>query len=650
MNANRFLPHLASRIFDTPLMIEASKAETILAVLNERVGLHVAAYEGDDDEAPQRKSYAVTDDGIAVIPVQGTLVKRASGLMALSGLSGYEAIGQQIQEAAADPAIRGILLNVDSPGGETHGCFELCDSIRALRAQKPIFAIANDCAASAAYAIASAAERIFVTQTGAVGSIGVFALHIDQSKFDKDAGAKYTFVFAGDKKVDGNPHEPLSDRARGDIQTEVSRQYDIFVSMVARNRGLTQGRIRDTQAGVFFGPGAVDEGLADHVGTFDDAMRSLVALCDHAEFEPAETAMEAMMPAIKVHHTDTTGVAWDGPANKRRLRNSEHAAYYEKAHAFYEAGENPEAKGSYTFIHHEVSGDGDIGAANLKACSSGIGILNGGRVGTTLSAEDRKGVHAHLAAHLSDAGEEPPELKGESITTEFLAESAGESAVQAAEMEPTMPVDKLALSAEDMPPAEEDPKKKAAKPGDEEPDGDEGPDYDGPPDGDNDEMSDKDKKKSKSKKAAKPVEPKEDDEACNTKKAASEDMLTVMSLCAHAGALLGKTPVQANAMAEKFVRSNLTVSQVRERLNEMQVASTEAHMIDTKVSGVAATPISALEAESVQYARANNMTKEQAFKKLVEENPDAYGDFRNKHNAKALRATLEAAGYEITQR
>ena len=127
-------------------------------------------------------------------------------MSAWSGATSYEQIQRQVASAIDDAGVRAILLDIDSPGGETTGCFELSDYIYSVRGIKPVYAAANDIALSAAYAIASAASKVFVTRTGAVGSVGVYALHVDQSGFDKELGAKYTYVFAGEKKVDGNPH------------------------------------------------------------------------------------------------------------------------------------------------------------------------------------------------------------------------------------------------------------------------------------------------------------------------------------------------------------------------------------------------------------------------------------------------------------
>ena len=140
-----------------------------------------------------------------------------------------------------------------------------------------MWAVANDLAFSAAYALASGASRIVVSRTGGVGSIGVIAMHVDQSMKDAQDGVRYTAVFAGERKNDLNPHAPISDSAHAFLQGEVNRVYDLFVATVAQHRGLSAEAVRATQAGLYFGPDAVTAGLADAVGNFDDALAQLGA-------------------------------------------------------------------------------------------------------------------------------------------------------------------------------------------------------------------------------------------------------------------------------------------------------------------------------------------------------------------------------------
>ena len=268
------LPHLAARVFNTPLLIARTKLDVILAVLGARVGLP-ETLATVPIPAPRPSVIDPGAPGIAVIPIHGTLVRRTGGMDALSGMTSYEAVDADLGTALADPRVRGILLDVDSPGGEAAGVFDLADRIAAARNDKPIWALINGEGFSAAYALASAASRVMLTRTAGAGSIGVIALHVDQSVKDAADGYRYTAIYAGDRKNDFSPHEPLSGDARTTIQTEVNRLHDLFVDTVARHRGLEPEAIRSTQARLYFGDDAVKAGLADAVGSFADTVAAL---------------------------------------------------------------------------------------------------------------------------------------------------------------------------------------------------------------------------------------------------------------------------------------------------------------------------------------------------------------------------------------
>lgn len=263
------LPHLASRLFGTPLLVHRAKLDVILAVLGDRLNIQPPAA---DMALPGLRNMPSGTPGIAVIPVHGTLVKRTAGLDAASGLTSYTEIAAMLDSALADPQVAGILLDIDSPGGEASGSFELARRVREASAVKPVWAVANDAAYSAAYAIGSAANRLIVSETGGVGSIGVIALHIDQSLKDAKDGYRYTAVTAGTHKNDFSPHQPLTDEAKAELQAEVDRLYGLFVEHVASMRTLATDVVRATEAGLYFGANAIAAGLADAVGTFESAL------------------------------------------------------------------------------------------------------------------------------------------------------------------------------------------------------------------------------------------------------------------------------------------------------------------------------------------------------------------------------------------
>ena len=276
MNPMRY-PHIASRIFNTPLLITPDKLDAIIAGLSERFGIR-AGVEPDAFVARQpekRESGYRVIDGIAVIDVFGVLVHRTRMEADSTFLLGYQEIATRIDSALADADVRAMMLNIDSPGGEVAGCFDLVQHIRDARASKPIHAVASDMACSAAYAIASAAETMSLTRTATIGSIGVVTRHVDFSKLMEKDGVKITYIYAGAQKIDGNPFEPLPGAVRERFQAEINSLYELFVSTVSDNRGLSPEHVRGTEAGIFTGESAIDAKLADRLETPDQMIQRL---------------------------------------------------------------------------------------------------------------------------------------------------------------------------------------------------------------------------------------------------------------------------------------------------------------------------------------------------------------------------------------
>lgn len=277
------LLRLRANILDTPLMITRSKLQEILGVIGPRMDIDIADLDLglDIPTSTTLLAYSQSDrvsygaPGVGVVPVHGTLVHRGSGVNALSGLSSYQYIRRNFDKAMNDPGVSKVVLDIDSPGGEAAGVFDLSDHIYNSRGRKPIIASVNESAFSAAYAIASAADKIYVSRTAGVGSVGVMALHMDKTQKDEKEGVKYTAVYAGKKKVDLNPHMPLSDEAKATIQARVDKTYDLFVKTVARNNAVDEDKIRNTEAGIFTGEDAVKAGLADGLKTYEDLMTDL---------------------------------------------------------------------------------------------------------------------------------------------------------------------------------------------------------------------------------------------------------------------------------------------------------------------------------------------------------------------------------------
>ncbi len=289
------LMHVAERVFGRPILCMPEKVEVILAVLAGRLGV-------DEIDAPldplasrfagrqsERGPYRITKEGIAIVPVIGTLVNRGAYIGASSGLTSYEGLTEQLKKADKDPEVRGIVLDVCSPGGEAAGTFEVAALIRDIRQRKRVVAVVNDMACSAAYAIASAANEINVTQTGIVGSIGVVLVHFDRSAELEKAGIKPTIIHAGARKADGNPFGALPKAVKERLQAEVERMREMFIDTVVAGRPkLKTEDIKATEAGVFMGQDAVDIGLADNIySSFDSVVESMSRVLSKSIQPPA---------------------------------------------------------------------------------------------------------------------------------------------------------------------------------------------------------------------------------------------------------------------------------------------------------------------------------------------------------------------------
>ena len=282
---------IAARAFNTPLLVEPSKAMAFLSGLGPRIlgrrvelaDLDIGVDAPGTAALPARASiltgglgenlsrhgdapYPVVD-GIAVIEISGVLIHRGGWIGQSSGQTSYEGIAAQIDTAGNDPAVRGVALEIDSFGGEVAGVFDLADRIRAIRATKPVWAFVAEHAFSAGYALASQADRILLPRTGAVGSIGVVVMHADMSgQLDQD-GMRVTLIHSGAHKVDGNPYAPLPDGVRADIQGEIDVLRFLFAETVAAGRAgrLSQEAALATEAATYRGADAVAAGLADEV-------------------------------------------------------------------------------------------------------------------------------------------------------------------------------------------------------------------------------------------------------------------------------------------------------------------------------------------------------------------------------------------------
>ena len=251
---------ITHRFLDTPLGLEQRFSVDLLERIQTDLRQH---FEGKIEVATPTipipgRPYDL-DRGVAVVPVTGVLVNGEAGW---SNETSYSSIAAAYIAACDDKDVRAIAMQISSPGGEVSGLFDLCDTIREVKNKKMTWAICDDHAYSAAYAIASSADRICVPRTGGTGSLGVVTMHLDITKLLEEMGVKVSLITYGARKADLSMFQALSDDARSRLQEQVDAIGEMFVDLVAGNRGMSKARVRATEAGTYMGEAGVEAGLA----------------------------------------------------------------------------------------------------------------------------------------------------------------------------------------------------------------------------------------------------------------------------------------------------------------------------------------------------------------------------------------------------
>ncbi len=228
----------------------------------------------------RRQAAAVqSSGGIALLPLYGVVTQRGNMVDDVSGpgSTSTQQFSSALRQLLADDTVGQILIDIDSPGGSVYGVAELADEIQSARSQKPIVAVANSLAASAAYWIGCSASEFYVTPGGEVGSIGVWQAHQDYSQALEESGVKTTLISAGKFKVEGNPYSPLDADAQSFMQSRVDDYYAAFTKSVARGRGVSVAQVREGmgQGRVLGADAALAQSMVDGVATFDDVLKKM---------------------------------------------------------------------------------------------------------------------------------------------------------------------------------------------------------------------------------------------------------------------------------------------------------------------------------------------------------------------------------------
>ncbi len=284
--------HVAQRVFNTPLMYDERKAEAFLQGLGQRIagdtvvitnhgGMvdHVAGANGRPlaGKIGNRMERAIASrgsvpfdmvNGVAIIPVEGSLIHKGSWVGAASGETSYQGLQTQVAFARRMREVKGVVFEYDSYGGEVNGGFETAADIAQLSKEKPTMAILTDFAYSAGYLLASQARQIVMPEFGGAGSIGVIMLHADFSGQLAAQGINVTIIRAGARKADGNPYEKLSPELAERWRAQAEDMRQTFAATVARGRRgrLSKAQALATEADAFTAKEALSLGLVDAIG------------------------------------------------------------------------------------------------------------------------------------------------------------------------------------------------------------------------------------------------------------------------------------------------------------------------------------------------------------------------------------------------
>ncbi|ECP3256864.1 S49 family peptidase [Salmonella enterica] len=289
----RNLPHILSQATNAPLLLEPAYARVFFCALGRESGaasIQIPQYQENIDQdgmalvtgdfmsggKPRARFYQVVE-GIAVLPVSGTLVHKLGGMRPFSGMTGYDGITARLQQAISDPEVKGILLDIDSPGGQAAGAFDCADMIYRLGQQKSVWALMNDVACSGAMLLASACSRRLVTQTARIGSVGVVMAHASYAGQLEQEGVEITLLYSGKHKTDLNPYQALPDDVRTDYQQKMDATRQMFADRVAQYTGLSAEAVMATEAAIYDGQAGIEVGLADEMVNAADAVTVMAA-------------------------------------------------------------------------------------------------------------------------------------------------------------------------------------------------------------------------------------------------------------------------------------------------------------------------------------------------------------------------------------
>ena len=288
------IDHISAFVLEHPWATTRGFLATIVGILADRRAGHAPDPELLAALAQQRKALPQPrrGGGVAVIPIYGGLAPRLNLLSEMSGGATFDQLERQVREAVADPQVKTLVFDVNSPGGNVAGATEFHRVLLKARAAKPAIAIANHLCASAAYWAMSAATRVVASPSALIGSVGVMTIYDDLSAAFEQRGIKRDVIAAGKFKGEAIGG-PLSAEARGRIQALVDDAYARMTGDIAKGRGITPAAARAYTGDCITAEAALEAGMIDEIATLEETLARLGVTTDTVPLTAA-TAQEPL--------------------------------------------------------------------------------------------------------------------------------------------------------------------------------------------------------------------------------------------------------------------------------------------------------------------------------------------------------------------
>ena len=389
-----------------------SYLDTIQAAINDDGKIKALSLDALCEETTKQKSYLqVNADGIGIIQIMGPIMKRLGFFdMMFGGAVSTEVLIADLERAVESPSVKAILLHIDSPGGQVDGTKDVADMVGMVNQVKPVYAFTDGMAASSAYWIGSAADKVFGTPTSKTGSVGILAMHVDLSEMHKEIGIKKTIVFNGRYKGIVSETKTLDKEGREYMQELVDQTYSIFVNDVAKARGMKPEAVFEHESKIFLAQAAKDAGLVDVVGSFNDAYTALkrrAGLMNLTEFKTEHNALFEEVKLLGIQGATVNVIAESHPtlieAWKKEGQETERSRISEIRDAAFDGQDDLVAQ----LIKDGVTADDArkrLMASQKETMAGGLQALADsdlGDLGANASEEDRQAAAA-LAAEAAE--------------------------------------------------------------------------------------------------------------------------------------------------------------------------------------------------------------------------------------------------------